>query len=61
VRLGLYSGCECSGVLFYTKSPRQILGIFTHDNETSAFLNIQYLDNTKQNVMLHISMTKAVM
>jgi hypothetical protein len=45
----------------FIQSLRNILGIFTLDNETSAFLNILYLDNTKQNVMLHISMTKAVM
>jgi hypothetical protein len=38
------------------------LGLFTLDNETSAlFLNILYPDNSKENVMLHISMANAVM
>lgn len=61
-RLGLYSGCESNGVLFSAKSPRKILGFFTLDDETSAlFLNILYLDNTKKNVLLHISMAKVVM
>ena len=61
--LGLYSGCESNGVLFSARSPRKILlGFFTLDDETSAlFLNILYLDNTKKNVLLHISMAKVVM
>jgi hypothetical protein len=49
--------------LLSAKSPRKILlGPFTLDDVTSAlFLNILYLDNTKENVPLHISMAKAVM
>jgi hypothetical protein len=48
--------------LFSAKSLRKILGLFTLGDETSAwFLNILYLDTTKENVLLHISMAKAVM
>jgi hypothetical protein len=59
----LYNGCESNGILFSAKSPRKILlGLFTVDDETSAlFLNILYLNNTKENVLLHISMAKVVM
>jgi len=61
--LGPYIGCESNGVLFSAKIPRKILlGLLTIDDETSSlFLNILYRDNTKENVMLHISMAKAVM
>lgn len=62
-RLGLYSGCESTGVLLSAKGPRKILlGLFTLDDETNAlFLNIVYLNSTKENVLVHISMAKAVM
>jgi hypothetical protein len=61
--LGLYSGCESTGVLLSAKGPRKILlGLFTLDDETNAlFLNILYVNSTKENVLLHISMAKAVM
>jgi hypothetical protein len=61
--MGLYSDCESNRVLFSVKSPRKILlGLFTIDDETSAlFLNILYLNNTKENVLLHISVAKVVM
>jgi hypothetical protein len=60
--MGLCSGCESNGILFSAKIPRKILlGLFTIDDETSAlFLNMLYLNNTKENVLLLISMGKAV-